>query len=110
MNRYPSTMPFTVSVLAGALALAPAAQAQSRGELLYSTHCIACHTTQMHWRDKKLATDWNSLKAQVRRWQAAAQLHWNEDDILAVTRHLNERIYRFEQTSDRLSSLVPAAR
>jgi mono/diheme cytochrome c family protein len=104
MYRYPRTMPFAASVLAGALALAPAAQAQSRGELLYSTHCIACHTTQMHWRDKKLATDWDSLKAQVRRWQATAQLRWNEDDILAVTRHLNERIYRFEQTSDRLSS------
>jgi len=103
-------MRFAASVLAGALALAPAVQAQSRGELLYSTHCIACHTTQMHWRDKKRATDWNSLKAEVRRWQAAAQLRWNEDDILAVTRHLNERIYRFEQTSDRLSSLVPAAR
>lgn len=24
----------------------------SRGELLYSTHCIACHSTQIHWREK----------------------------------------------------------
>jgi hypothetical protein len=37
----------------------------SRGELLYSTHCVSCHTTQVHWRDKKLATDWTGLKAQV---------------------------------------------
>ncbi len=24
----------------------------SRGELLYSTNCIACHSAQVHWRDK----------------------------------------------------------
>ena len=71
------------------------AQTQSRGELLYSTHCIACHTAQMHWRDKKLATDWATLEAQVRRWQAEAMLGWSEEDILAVTRHLNQGIYRF---------------
>jgi mono/diheme cytochrome c family protein len=71
------------------------AQTQTRGELLYATHCIACHTTQMHWRDKKLASDWASLEAQVRRWQGEALLHWSEDDIIAVTRHLNQGIYRF---------------
>jgi mono/diheme cytochrome c family protein len=71
------------------------AQTPSRGELLYSTHCIACHNSQMHWRDKRLATDWASLEALVRRWQAQALLAWSEEDILAVTRHLNQGIYRF---------------
>ena len=33
------------------------AQAQSRGELLYSTHCISCHTSEIHWRDNKAATE-----------------------------------------------------
>lgn len=28
-----------------------------RGELLYATHCIACHSDKVHWRDKKLVTD-----------------------------------------------------
>ncbi len=28
-----------------------------RGELLYTAHCIACHNAQIHWRNKKLATD-----------------------------------------------------
>jgi mono/diheme cytochrome c family protein len=88
------------SVLVGALAPAMPARAQSRGELLYSTHCIACHTTQMHWRDKKSATDWPSLKAQVQRWQGAASLGWSEADVLEVTRYLNETIYRFEQKAD----------
>jgi mono/diheme cytochrome c family protein len=34
---------------------------EPRGELLYSTYCIGCHTAQIHWRDKTLATDWTIL-------------------------------------------------
>jgi mono/diheme cytochrome c family protein len=71
--------------------------APSRGQLLYDNHCVACHNTQMHWRDKRQATDWASLKAQVRRWQAEARLGWSEDEIDDVARHLNDRIYRFPQ-------------
>lgn len=95
MTTDPGTTLLAASVLAGTLALAPPAQAESRGELLYSTHCIACHTTQMHWRDNKQATDWNSLETQVRRWQAANTLQWSEADIRDVTRYLNETFYRF---------------
>lgn len=97
-------------MLVGALALAAPAQAESRGELLYATHCIGCHTTQVHWRDQKLATDWSSLKGQVRRWQAANSLGWTESDVLDVTRYLNEGYYRFAQTSDPLSSLGTVTR
>ncbi|MDR3451795.1 MAG: cytochrome c [Rhodoferax sp.] len=75
------------------------ARAQSRGELLYATHCIACHTTQVHWRDQRLATDWNSLQAQVVRWQAAGSLNWSEEDIVAVTQYLNDRFYGFNPSS-----------
>lgn len=98
-----------VVTLLGALVLAPAAQAQSRGELLYSTHCIACHTTQIHWRDKKAATDWTSLSFQVRRWQDASGLGWSESDIQDVARYLNESIYRYPPMAEpvtRLDSLV----
>ena len=77
------------------LAAPPESPSPTRGELLYTTHCIACHTTQMHWRDRKLVTDWASLKVQVRRWQGAAQLNWNEDDIDDVARFLNDAFYRF---------------
>jgi mono/diheme cytochrome c family protein len=72
----------------------PLSQAQSRGELLYSTYCAECHSSQMHWREKKTVRDWPSLRAQVAFWQAQAQLGWGEEDITAVARYLNARYYR----------------
>ena len=57
-----------------AMAADPVQINPSRGELLYSTHCIACHTEQVHWREKKLVTDWPSLVAEVNRWQGIDKL------------------------------------
>jgi hypothetical protein len=73
--------------------------------LLYTTHCIACHSTEVHWRDKRSASDWASLAVQVRRWQEAASLAWSETDIREVSRYLNESIYHFERTADLASFL-----
>jgi cytochrome c1 len=79
-----------------------ATQAQSdslpvtRGALLYDNHCVACHSEQIHWRDKRRAQDWDSLRALVRQWQGEARLGWSEADIDSVARHLNQTIYRFK--------------
>ena len=81
-----------------ALAAWPAL-AQSRGELLYTTHCVACHSVQMHWRDNKLAVDWPTLLAQVQQWQVAAQLAWGADDVDRVARYLNDSSYHFKAPS-----------
>jgi mono/diheme cytochrome c family protein len=99
-----------IAPLCAALLLAPPASAQSRGEMLYSLHCIACHTTQMHWRDNKLATDWNSLKLQVRRWQGVAGQQWSDAEIADVAAYLNDSIYHFTPTGEPLSSLSPVFR
>jgi mono/diheme cytochrome c family protein len=80
---------------AGGAAESVPATEPSRGQLLYSIHCIECHNTQIHWRARKQARDWNSLKLQVRRWQEAGQLGWTEADIDEVARYLNRTIYRF---------------
>lgn len=99
-------------ILVLALAAGPAlgqglgAAPGSRGQMLYGNHCIACHNTQMHWRDGKLVTDWASLKAQVRRWQGTAQLNWSEDDIDDVARYLNDSFYRFPH-GGRVAGLPP---
>ena len=102
------------TALLWALACAGFAHAQalptpSRGQLLYSTHCIECHTTQMHWRTNRQARDWDSLKAQVRRWQATANLRWTEADITDVARHLNETIYQFAQPEERAGLALPGS-
>jgi mono/diheme cytochrome c family protein len=89
--------------VAGSLAAQPAV---SRGQLLYTTHCIECHNSQMHWRDRKLATDWPSLKAQVRHWQALAFLNWSEADIVEVARHLNDTIYGYPVTSNQVGQAL----
>lgn len=67
----------------------------TRGELLYSTHCIACHSAEVHWRDKKLAKDWKSLRAEVRRWEKLSGLAWSDGDVTAVARYLNALYYRY---------------
>ena len=74
----------------------------SRGELLYSTHCVSCHTAQIHWRDKRLATDWPTLKSQVRRWESNIGLNWSDDEIVDVARRLNALYYHYPQTSDQV--------
>lgn len=114
MNRF-LARPLLAAALAAASALGCAgtastatttAQAQpypARGELLYNTHCIACHTTQMHWRDNKQATDWQGLEAQVRKWQRTAGLAWSDADIADVARYLNSTIYKYPQTGEVLS-------
>ncbi len=88
---------------------APDAAAQSRGELLYTTHCIACHSAQVHWRDQKLVTDWTSLKTQVQRWQQVNSLGWSPADVVDVARYLNNVIYRVEKNAEKLSVVVPPA-
>ena len=97
-------------VLSWAALLGVPAAAQSRGELLYTTHCVACHTTEVHWRDRRLATDWDSLQAQVARWQAIGFLAWSDDDIVAVTKYLNESYYGFKPRGGAPTVLTPAAK
>lgn len=66
-----------------------------RGEMLYSNHCIACHTEQVHWREQGLAKDWGSLNYQVQRWASNTGLKWEAADIQAVAEYLNRKYYGF---------------
>jgi hypothetical protein len=106
MIRARHLLPALLAAMTGAAALAQD-RVPGRGELLYTTHCVACHSTQMHWRDRKLATDWPSLKAQVQRWQARASLDWNDADVTEVARFLNDTIYRYPQTSGQVGWAAP---
>ena len=92
---------FAMSLLWGMLALSYTlpVYSESRGELLYLINCKACHTSKVHWRKEKLATDWLSLKVQVTRWQRNMDLGWGEDEITDVTRYLNTNYYYFKVTN-----------
>ncbi len=107
----------TCAFFAGAATLVALASAQpvpksdtSRGELLYATHCIGCHTAQIHWRDRRLATDWASLEAQVRRWQANTGLGWSDEEVGEVARYLNGLYYHFAAPSDQALGVRGGAR
>ncbi len=94
---WPGAILLSWALSGGGIALAQTGPAQSRGELLYTTHCIACHTTRMHWRSDRLVSEWTSLNAQVRRWQGNAGLQWGDADVIEVARYLNETIYNFPE-------------
>jgi cytochrome c5 len=81
--------------------------APTRGALLYETHCIGCHTTQMHWRDRRVVRDWASLVDQVAQWSERERLGWAEADVLAVAQYLNETIYQLP-TRERRAQVAPA--
>ena len=88
------------AALTACLAIPAVAQAdddKSRGELLYATHCIACHNEKIHWREKKIARDWAGLKAQVNRWQGISGLGWSDTDIVEVAHYLNVRHYHYPE-------------
>ena len=110
-RTFTATATATAWLLAGLLPAGFAAAqtaAPQRGELLYSTHCIGCHSAQMHWRDNKKATDWPSLKEQVRSWQQRSMLGWGEEDIDEVARHHNDTIYRYRREGARVGRASPA--
>ena len=90
-----------------AIAYAQVPISPTRGELLYTTHCVACHNSDIHWRDRRQVTDWDSLTQQVRRWQDAASLQWGEEDISEVARHLNDTVYRYRRPNGHVSISTP---
>lgn len=96
---------FGILIATGALALANTARAEpasvhvaGRGEMLYSLHCIACHTKEIHWRDKGAVRDWPTLQVEVDRWQRIGRLGWDNADVVETARYLNRLHYRFPES------------
>jgi mono/diheme cytochrome c family protein len=92
--------------LAALVCVVGASSAQTRaapsgGALLYDTYCVSCHSSQIHWRDRKLARDYAGLARQVMRWQANVGLQWTAEEIDEVARYLNATIYHFPEPAPR---------
>jgi mono/diheme cytochrome c family protein len=101
---------FAVLAVVTTSAGAATAPTDSRGELLYTTYCVGCHTTQVHWRDRRQAKNWDTLKAEVVRWQKTAGLALDPADIDALAAYLNGLYYHFPEGATRSSGAAAALR
>jgi mono/diheme cytochrome c family protein len=88
----------TLNVVVAMAACQSARTVESRGQALYAMHCDSCHTIEVHWRDKRLATNWSGLKSQVRRWQDNIGIGLNQDEIASIAGYLNDLYYRYPVT------------
>ena len=64
-----------------------------RGELLYENHCSGCHESQVHIREKHIASTLGDIQKQVARWSSELRLDWTDSDIQDVTHFLYQRYY-----------------
>jgi hypothetical protein len=56
---------------------------------------IDYHALQAHWREQGQVRDWDSLRAQVRRWQQIAAPGSTRAQSEQVARDLNAAVFRF---------------
>ncbi len=84
----------TLAGAGAALAAEPPPYDAQRGRMLYETQCRSCHTTQAHWRDKRLVRSWSDLVREVARWEKTAGQHWSDQDIGDTAAYLNSIFYR----------------
>ena len=96
-NRIRSWLPVCVLALAAGCAApertaAPAVDI-TRGGDLYRAYCNACHTAQVHWREKRLVQSWDDLRYQVARWQKIGGQNWSGEEINDVAAYLNRVFY-----------------
>ena len=68
-----------------------------RGQLLYETHCAACHDQSVHKRKPRKADSVAKIKSWVSRWSTELKLNWSGSDIDAVASYLNSKYYKFNE-------------
>ena len=67
----------------------------SRGQLLYQNHCIVCHESNVHIRNKKKAKSIAEINTWVSKWSTYRKLDWSESEINAVSTFLNNTYYKY---------------
>jgi mono/diheme cytochrome c family protein len=104
------------AALFAALAWTAHASDAGRGKILYEARCGGCHAESVHGRAKREATDFQAVRAWVRRWGENLGLKWTDDEISDVAAYLNGRYYRYAcppavcQASGSLDTGSPVAR
>lgn len=72
----------------------------SRGQLLYENHCITCHDSRAHIRDKRKSRSVADIEKWVFRWAQHLNLEWDRVEINDVIDYLNQRFYQFPSTEN----------
>ena len=75
----------------------PIVPVPERGQLLYENHCLSCHTSVVHIRDRRSARSLEDIRKWTRRWAGELHLPWSAEEIDDVSHYLNARYYRYEQ-------------
>ena len=70
---------------------------QPRGEMLYSNHCLDCHESIVHIREKRSAKNLDALRSAVTRWSQQLELKWSSREIEDVVLYLNLRYYHYSE-------------
>lgn len=84
-----------VVAAAGVLAYAQMLRRSETDEWMASAPGIDYAALQAHWRGLAAARDWDSLRAQVRRWHEAGASDAGAVDCEEVAYHLNRAVFRF---------------
>lgn len=66
-----------------------------RGRLLYENHCLACHESTVHIREKRKVKKYSDIENYARRFSKLAGVEWSEDELLLVVSYLNRKFYKF---------------
>jgi len=79
-------------LLPGVLVAAPK---PDRGQLLYDNHCLECHVTEVHFREKRQVQSLADLRAETIRWMDELKLEWTAEEVSDVVEYLNLKYYQF---------------
>lgn len=71
--------------------------AAPRGQMLYENHCMSCHESVVHIRERQQAESLPQLRARVLYWADYLQMRWGREEVEEVVKHLDSQYYRFER-------------
>ena len=67
----------------------------NQGEILHNEHCTRCHQPDIYERDKRIVKNLQHLRTQVQFCEVSNDLTWFDEEVDAVTEHLNLNYYLF---------------
>lgn len=62
---------------------------------VHQAKCTSCHQTEVYTRSDRKVTSLEGLHRQVQRCELALNLQWFDDEIAAMTDHLDKGYYHF---------------